>query len=185
MANRPDASRKGVGGRPRGEPTTVIRLPVGIASIARRMAQRSLRRGDISAFLDVEAHSLAAIPLAGATAPCGFPSPADDHLESPLDFNQLLVRNPAATFAVRLVSETMTGVGLMPGDIAVVDRSVTPKNGDVVLALLDSEFTVKRLHQQGARVTLKAANPAYPDIEVGDGQAFEVWGVVTSSVRVF
>ena len=78
------------------------------------------------------------------TAACGFPSPADDYLDRPLDFNELLVRNPAATFAVRLASDSMIGAGLFPGDIAVIDRSVTPTPGCIVLALIDGEFTIKR-----------------------------------------
>jgi DNA polymerase V len=71
------------------------------------------------------------VPFAGATMPCGFPSPDDDHLDRPPDFNELLVKNPSATFAVRLAGESMTGVGLLPGDIAIVDRSLSPENGDM------------------------------------------------------
>ena len=132
MAGKTAISRKGIGGRPKGEPTRVIRLPVAVADIARRIAQRSLRAGDISAFLDVEGASRVTVPLANARASCGFPSPADDYLERALDFNELLVHNPAATFAVRLSSDSMTGAGLFPGDIAIVDRSVEPTNGCIV-----------------------------------------------------
>ena len=105
-------------------------------------------------------------------------------MERALDFNELLVHNPAATFAVRLSSDSMTGAGLFPGDIAIVDRSVEPTNGCIVVALLDGEFTVKRYHRQAHGVLLRAENPAYADIAVGEGRAFEVWGVVTKSIRM-
>jgi DNA polymerase V len=182
MAGKTD--RRGVGGRPKGEPTTVIRLPVPVAHVARRLQQGTLRAGDINAFLDVEASGIASVPLVGGTAACGFPSPADDYLDQPLDFNELLIRNPAATFAVRLASESMTGAGLFPGDIAVVDRSVEPTAGCIVLALLDGEFTVKRYRPRGNSVVLQAENPAYPDIEITEERAFEVWGVITKSIRM-
>jgi DNA polymerase V len=186
MQGRYAKSRKGIGGRPRSaSPIRVVRLPLPVATLARRLAEGRLRAGDINGFLDVQADSVGAVPMANGTAACGFPSPADDHLDSPLDFNELLVRNPSATFAVRLASESMTGAGLLPGDIAIVDRSLGPKTGDIVLALIDNEFTVKRLLQQGDRVTLKAANPAFPDIEISEGQTFEIWGVVTAMARKF
>ena len=185
QARRYAKSRKGIGGRPRGEPTKVVRVPLPVANLARSLAEGTLRAGDINGFLDVHGEVEQTVPFAGATAACGFPSPADDYLDRPLDFNELLIRNPSATFAVRLVSESMTGAGLLPGDIAIVDRSISPANGCIVLAVIDSEFTVKRFHQQGKRITLHAANPGFADIEVAEGQSFEIWGVITSSVRVF
>src|ERR1700730_8179336 len=97
---RDQTSRKGVGGRPRGEPTTVMRLPLPVANLARRLREGTLRAGDINAFLDVEARGGGSIPFVDGIAACGFPSPADDYLDRPLDFNELLIRNPAATFAV-------------------------------------------------------------------------------------
>ena len=177
-------NRKSLGGRPRGEPTTVMRLPLPVANLARRLREGSLRAGDINAFLDVEAETSRTVPRMDSTASCGFPSPADDYLDRPLDFNELLVRNPAATFAVRLASDSMTGAGLFPGDIAVVDRSVTPTPGCIVLALLDGEFTVKRYRPHAEGAVLQSENPAYPHIEVTAERAFEIWGVVTKSIRM-
>jgi DNA polymerase V len=78
------------------------------------------------------------------TAACGFPSPADDHFDSPLDFNEPIIENPAATFAVRVAGESMTGAGNFPGDIAVVNRARTAFDGCIVLALVDGEFIIKR-----------------------------------------
>src|SRR3954463_968225 len=174
-----EASRKGVGGRPRGEPTAVVRLPLPLASLARRLREGTLWAGDINRFLDIEPGARRTVPLVNGTVSCGFPSPADDYLDRPLDFNELLIRNPAATFAVRLTSDSMTGAGLFPNDIAVVDRSVAPTSGCIVLALLDGEFTVNRYRPSEGKIVLHAENPAFPDIEVTAERAFEVWGVVT------
>src|SRR5450432_1383575 len=88
------------------------------------------------AFLDIAPQRAAAIPLIMSPATCGFPSPADDYLDRPLDFNELLIENQAATFAVRIAGESMTGIGLFPGDIAVVDRARTAVDGSIVPALL-------------------------------------------------
>ena len=177
-------NRKGIGGRPRGAPTAVLRLPLPLANLARRLREGTLRAGDINAFLDVAASAKGSVPLVEGTTACGFPSPADDYLDRPLDFNELLIRNPAATFAVRLAGESMTGAGLFPGDIAVVDRSLAPTPGCIVLALLDGEFTVKRYRPHDGRIILQAENPAFPDIEITAERAFEVWGVVTRSIRM-
>ena len=171
-------NRKGIGGRPRGAPTTVLRLPLPVANLARRLREGTLRAGDINAFLDVEAVEKGSVPLVECTTACGFPSPADDYLDRPLDFNELLIRNPAATFAVRLAGDSMTGAGLFPGDIAIVDRSVAPTPGCIVLALLDGECP------RDGRIVLQAENPAFPDIEITEERAFEVWGVVTKSIRM-
>ncbi|MBP0618261.1 translesion error-prone DNA polymerase V autoproteolytic subunit [Jiella sp. KSK16Y-1] len=118
------------------------------------------------------------------TASCGFPSPADDYMDGPLDFNELIVTNPPATFAVRVAGESMTGAGIFPGDIAVVDRSRAPVNGCIVLACLDGEFTIKRYQVRANGVTLKAENPAFPSLDIGEGQDLEIWGVVSRSIRM-
>ena len=120
----------------------------------------------------------------GPRLKCGFPSPAEDYLDNPLDFNELLVKNAAATFAVRLSGDSMIGAGLFPGDIAVVDRSVTPSHNCIVLALLDGEFTVKRYWRQGNLIKLLPENAAYSPIEITEERAFEIWGVITRSIRM-
>ena len=171
-------------GRPAGEPTKVVRLPLPVATLARRLADKSLRAGDINAFLDVEPRRRATVPLMASPAECGFPSPADDYLDRPLDFNELLIGNPAATFAVRIAGESMIGAGMFPGDIAVVDRSRTAVDGSIVLALIGGEFTIKRYRKKGARVWLQAENPAFKNIELNEDSAFEVWGVIAKSIRM-
>jgi DNA polymerase V len=169
-------------GRPRGEPTTVVRLPLPVADLARRFARRPLR--DISEFLDLAPHRKASVPLMGSKVPAGFPSPADDYLDRALDFNELLIRNPAATFAVKVAGDSMIGAGIFPEDIAVVDRSATPKDKSIILALVDGEFTIKRYRKRGGKVWLQAENPAYNDIAIDGEISFEVWGVVTKSIRM-
>jgi len=124
------------------------------------------------------------VPLATSSVAAGFPSPADDYLERPLDFNELLIQNPAATFAVRIAGESMTGAGLFPNDIAVVDRSLPPKNGSIVMALVDGEFTIKRYRVTGNKIWLQAENPKYKDIIISEGSALEIWGVICHAVRV-
>jgi DNA polymerase V len=171
-------------GRPLGEPSKVVRLPVPVAVLAKRLADKTLRAGDINAFLDIAPQRAAAVPLMVSPAACGFPSPADDYLDGPLDFNELLIQNPAATFAVRIAGESMTGVGLFPGDIAVVDRVRTPVDGSIVLALLGGEFAIKRYRCKGTRVWLQAENPAFKDIVLTEDSAFEVWGVIAKSIRM-
>src|SRR6202161_3066960 len=105
---------------PPGDPSKVVRLPLPVAALAKRLAEKSLRAGDINAFFDIEPRRPATGPLMPTPATCGFPSPANDYLDRPLDFNELLIEHPAATFAVRIAGESMTGAGLFPGDIAVV-----------------------------------------------------------------
>ncbi|MEQ1717226.1 MAG: translesion error-prone DNA polymerase V autoproteolytic subunit, partial [Hyphomicrobium sp.] len=114
----------------------------------------------------------------------GFPSPAEDYLDRPLDFNELLIAHPAATFAVRVSGESMIGLGIFPGDIAVIDRAITAQNGSVILAVLDGAFTLKILRRKGERVWLEAANPAFKPVEISESSQFEVWGVVRHAIRM-
>jgi DNA polymerase V len=175
-------ARPGSGPRP-GPPTKVVRLPVPIAEFARKLAT-ARKPGDVAAFLDVESRKAQRVPMMAWSAACGFPSPAEDYVDRPLDFNELLIEHPAATFAIRIEGESMTGAGIFPGDIAVVDRAREPVNGSIILALLDGAFTVKRYRTKDGAVWLQAENPAYPDMPLSDGQSFEVWGVITRSIRM-
>jgi len=113
----------------------------------------------------------------------GFPSPADDHLDGSLNIQDLLVRKPAATFFVRANGNSMKGVGIHSNDILVVDRSVCPINGSVVIAAVDGECLVKIYRQDSRRTWLQAAHTGYADISISEGNSFEIWGVVTGVVR--
>lgn len=123
------------------------------------------------------------LPLYGAKVPAGFPSPADDFVEKALDLNEFLVKHPAATFFAKVDGESMTGAGIFPGDYLVVDRSIEAVHGAIVLAAVNGEVTVKRLHKTERGAELRAANPAYKPIRVLTGEELQVWGVVTSIIR--
>jgi DNA polymerase V len=123
------------------------------------------------------------LPLFTGKVAAGFPSPADDYIEKTLDLNELLVQKPAATFFVRAQGESMLGAGIHPDDILVVDRSVNPVSGKVVICALNGELTVKRLMQEGELWSLQAENPAYPDIPLNDGLDMVIWGVVTNVIH--
>jgi DNA polymerase V len=108
----------------------------------------------------------------------GFPSPADDYMEEKLDLNRFLVKNPSATFYVKVEGVSMVGAGIYPKDILIVDRSLQAKNNDIIIALVNGEFTVKRLNILADKVWLVAENPNYKPLDVSE-TAFQVWGIVT------
>ncbi len=106
-------------------------------------------------------------------------------MDRKLDLNELLIKNPAATFFVRVEGDSMINAGIRHGDILVVDRSRQAVSGDVVIAVLDGELTVKRLVIEAERGRLVAENPAYPAIEINRERGCEIWGVVTSVIHQF
>ncbi|PPF16810.1 MULTISPECIES: LexA family transcriptional regulator [unclassified Rathayibacter] len=109
----------------------------------------------------------------------GFPSPAQDYFDGSLDLNDHLIRDKTSTFIVRVSGESMVGAGISDGDELVVDRSITPTHGSVVIAILDGELTVKRLELHSGGVVLRDENPEYPPIHVAELSDLQVWGVVT------
>jgi len=115
--------------------------------------------------------------------PAGFPSPAADHTQERVDLNKELIRNKDATYLFRVKGDSMTGAGIYEGDTLVVDRSVTPKHNHIVLALLNNEFTVKRLYRRGGIVKLVAENNIYPVRLIKEEDDFVVWGVVTFNLH--
>jgi len=125
------------------------------------------------------------IPLFGCKVPAGFPSPADDYIEGRLSLDEHLISNKDATFFVRAKGNSMTGAGIFDGDLLVVDKSLDPSSGDIIIAIIDGDLTVKRFIRRGERVILKPENPRFKEIELQDGQELLVWGVVTSTVKKF
>lgn len=138
---------------------------------------------DVRAIHPARVQSNAAQPLFSSRVEAGFPSPADDYLEGALDLNAHLVKNPASTFFVRVSGDSMIGAGIASGDLLVVDRSLAPESGNVVIAVLDGELTVKRLWRDGGRVELRADNPAYAPIRLSGAMELDVWGVVRHVVH--
>lgn len=124
-------------------------------------------------------------PLYAAQPAAGFPAPADDLVERSLDINDLVVENPTATFFVRVAGDSMEGRGIFHGDILVVDRSVTPKDGSVVVAAVYGEMVVKALKKQGSTHTLISAHDGYEPINITENDDCYIWGVVVGSVRRF
>jgi DNA polymerase V len=117
----------------------------------------------------------------GMTA--GFPSPAADHTQKRIDLNEHLIRNKEATFLFRVKGESMSGIGIYQDDMLVVDRSLEPKHNDIVIAVLNNEFTVKRLYRRGGVVKLIAENKLYPPLLIKNGEELTVWGVVTYNLH--
>ena len=115
----------------------------------------------------------------------GFPSPAEDLGAQRIDLSQMLITHSQATYFLRASGHSMVEDGIFDNDILVVDRAIKPRHNHIVVAVVDGDFTVKRLYQRLGRVKLKAANPTFPDIVPKEGQTIEVWGVVTSSIKQF
>lgn len=123
------------------------------------------------------------LPCLAAPISAGFPSPADDHLQNNLNLQEALIPRPAATFLMRVKGDSMEGCGIFSGDLLIVDRSLTPIDGAVVIAVLNGEFTVKQLRLSQKTILLAAANADYTPIVVKAGMEFQVWGVVTFVVH--
>ena len=123
------------------------------------------------------------MPVFTARVSAGFPSPAADYEEGKLDLNKHLVKNPAATFFVRVSGDSMTGAGIHDGDLLVVDRSKEPKSGNVIIAVLNGELTVKRMRIKRGKYSLEPENENYSVQKITKDMEFEVWGVVTNVVH--
>ncbi|MCE8016442.1 translesion error-prone DNA polymerase V autoproteolytic subunit [Halomonas sp. MCCC 1A17488] len=121
-------------------------------------------------------------PLLGCRVRAGFPSPADDHLDGDLDLHAHVVRRPASTYFVRAEGDSMQGDGIHHGDLLVVDRSLEPLPGRVIVIAVDGELTVKRLAHQRGRTVLLASNPRFAPIPL-EGRECHVWGVVTHVIH--
>ena len=122
-------------------------------------------------------------PLFKSGVSAGFPSPAADYEEGKLDLNKHLVRNPAATFFVRVNGDSMIGAGIHPNDLLVVDRSLEPVDKNVVIAVVNGELTVKRIRIRKGKVTLEPENERYSAQQITECVEFEVWGVVTNVIH--
>ena len=159
-------------GRPVGsgkyqEPTKAIRVPVSIIEKINNIAHGSSYD----------------LPLYNSKVPAGFPSPADDYVDIKLDLNSYLIKRPAATFLVRVSGDSMIGAGIYDDDILVVDRSLEPKHGKIVIAAIEGQLTVKRLHRKGGRVMLMPENDKHVPIDITDHDSIHIWGVVTNVIH--
>ena len=177
------------------EPTKVIRVPEPQVSFIKNWILENAKTGNLIDFnSSVKARAVQPnpdkiyqIPLAIERVAAGFPSPAQDHIEQALDLNEYLIRNENATFVVKANSLSMLGAGIDIDDPLLVDRSIAAKAGDIVIAMIDNEFTVKRMmidyHFSPPKVWLKAENPDYQNIYIEEGQEMMIWGVVTYNLK--
>ena len=134
-------------------------------------------------FYSAETTTELKIPLFESGVSAGFPSPADDYLDLPIDLNEFLIKHPAATFYVRVKGNSMEGAGIRNGDLLIVDRAEEPRNKSIVLGVFDGEFTVKRIKKKGSDLYLMPDNPEFKPIKINDNMNFQVWGVVTYVVH--
>ena len=123
------------------------------------------------------------LPLYSCKISAGFPSPADDHLEKKLDLNSHLIKHPAATFFVRVNGDSMVNAGINDNDILIVDRSLKPSHGKIVIAVVDGQMTVKRLHKRSGKLILMPENNHFKPIEITESMTVEIWGVVVTSIH--
>jgi|TARA_Y100000817_G_scaffold81563_1_gene62804 DNA polymerase V len=115
----------------------------------------------------------------------GFPSPAEDHLDSSLDLNEYLIKHPSATFYIYAKGHSMNDIGIYDGDVMIVDRALEAKSKDIIIAVINGEFTVKRIYIKNNSIYLVPENKTFKSILVEDDMDFQIWGVVTHTIHSF
>ncbi|MBT3778200.1 MAG: translesion error-prone DNA polymerase V autoproteolytic subunit [Pelagibacteraceae bacterium] len=134
---------------------------------------------NILSVINIRDNKKTVTPLFLDSVSAGFPSPATDYMENKLDLNEHLVKHPAATFIVKASGPSMIEAGISSGDLLIVDRSIVPKNNNIVIASVFGDLTVKKLHKKGSTLFLLSANNQYPSIEIKEEMECFLWGVVT------
>lgn len=150
-----------------GVPTKAIRVPLREVDHILKLVQNGMYR----------------LPFYQTPIAAGFPSPAEDDIANTLDLNELLIKHPAATFFLRVAGSSMINAGIHHDDILVVDRSLEPTHGKIVIASINGELTVKRLFREDNKVLLIAENDAYPPIEITEEVELRIWGIVTNVIH--
>ncbi len=166
------------------EKTQVMRIPISLVNNVGQALKEYKKEIDKFSVPTPNAPDVS-IPFFSSRVQAGFPSPADDHLEDSLDLNKYLIHHKESTFFVKAQGDSMLGAGIYPGDILVVDKSLDAKNGKIVIAVVDGEFTVKRLQRYQNKITLKSENPNYKDIDIKKENELTIWGVVTSVIHKY
>lgn len=155
----PRGGKREGAGRPKGQPTKTIRVP-------------------ISQLSNIERSITYALPIFSSKVQAGFPSPADEYIEGYLDLNTRFIKHPSATFVVQVTGDSMVDAGIFAGDWLLVDKSLEATDGRIVIAAVNGELTVKRLSHKGGRLQLLAANPEYEPIDITEDSELVIWGVV-------
>lgn len=184
---RPGAGRR-PGSNDYGESTRAIRVPVSRlpeirAWLGRLKAQRGLPARLDGAWLPDQDAVRLRLPLFASRVPAGFPSPADDYVDQRLDLHEHLIDHPAATFFVTVSGDSMLGAGMHDGDLLIVDRSLEPVDGRIVIAAVNGELTVKRLSLKHGEAWLVPENPAYEPLRIAEELDCVIWGVVTRVIH--
>lgn len=159
--------RKGAGRPSKAEKTRPLRIP-------ERMHQ------SILSYIAADGHK---IPLYSCSVSAGSPSPTDDAIEAKVDLTELLVKNPSSTFLVRASGESMINAGIHNNDVLLVDRNIPATSGKIIIAAVDGQLTVKRLHKNKNRLYLMPENDAFKSIEITAENAVHIWGVVTNIIH--
>lgn len=175
------------------EKTIAIRIPQSQEPVIRDFLE-AFKRKRLSSQLDnvqsIEQPAISpltmGLPLYSNRVPAGIPSPVDDHVDKRLDLNEYMIREADATFFVRIRGDSMIDAGIFDNDVVIVDKSLVAGMGDIVLASVNGEFTVKTLGKsKESTPRLLPANPKFSPFEIKEGMDFDVWGVVTGSLRKF
>ena len=125
------------------------------------------------------------IPLLTDSVSAGLPSPADDYTEENIDLNEHLISNPFSTFFLRVKGDSMINAGIKDKDLIIVDKSLTARPGNIIIAMIDGEFTIKRLSIKNNELYLKAENHNYPDFRFKNHIDVQIWGVVIYSIHSY
>ncbi len=186
---RPGAGRKQLSGTYK-EETKPVRLPISMIPAVKNFLASAFAKkrhdGTIEGLwssMPSPSEQPYSIPLYSSAVSAGFPSPADDYIETALDLNEHLIKHPAATFFVRVTGDSMINAGIYDRDVLIVDRSLSAKQNDIVIAVLNGELTVKRLKTEGDVLYLLPENPDFSPIKVTKSMSFTIWGVVTTVIH--
>jgi DNA polymerase V len=186
---REGAGRK-IGSGTYGEATTVMRVPKSAVEEIKQMLIQFPNRlrpepggTKVEEVFAAAAYTNRPVTLYSSRVAAGLPSPAEYYEEETLDLNDHLLENPQHTFFVRVTGDSMINAGIHPGDLLIVDRSLRPNNGRIVIAVVNGELTVKKLFKERGKLFLMPENPSYPCIEINENMDFMIWGVVTNVIH--
>jgi DNA polymerase V len=188
----PRGGKREGAGRPQGtgkygEATKAVRLPISIADeILAALAKQpeEIEPGTtVASIFKPERTTRFRLPLYLNPVAAGFPAPTEDYIDENIDLNRHLVKHPDTTFLVRVVGESMKDAGIHPNDMLIVDRSIEVTNGQVVIAVVNGELTVKRLRKHRDRLWLMPENEAFKPIEINEDTDLHIWGVVTNVIH--
>ena len=175
-------ARKGAGRKPSyGEPTKAMRIPLSQTKKVKTMLSHATHHTDIvyPALNPIDV----SVPVALSRVPAGLPAAADDDVERYMDLNKHLIRTPLSTFMWYVTGDSMRDAGILSGDMVIVDRSLEAQHNNIVIAEVNGEPTIKKLHYKDDIIELRPENPDYPVITFSDHDAMNIWGVVRSVIR--